>query len=68
MSVEISDKTSKIEPATDWNRLRAKTDDEVHSAIVNDPDAKPTDEGFWKDTSIVMPKPKETIMIVRREA
>jgi len=25
------------------------TDEEVHAAIIDDPDATPTDEAFWKD-------------------
>jgi uncharacterized protein (DUF4415 family) len=37
------------------------TDQEVHAAVTSDPDIKPTDEGFWKDALVVMPKPKETV-------
>jgi hypothetical protein len=41
--------TSKIEPKTDWKRLRSMTDEEIRAAIIDDPDAKPTDEAFWKE-------------------
>jgi uncharacterized protein (DUF4415 family) len=48
---------------TDWKRLRTKTDEEVHSAVVGDPDINPTDETFWKDARVVMPRRKETVTI-----
>jgi uncharacterized protein (DUF4415 family) len=37
------------------------TDEEVHAAIIDDPDAKPTDEAFWKDAGVVMPRQKKTV-------
>jgi uncharacterized protein (DUF4415 family) len=37
------------------------TDAEVHAAIVADPDARATDEAFWKGAQIVMPQPKKTV-------
>jgi len=37
------------------------TDEEVHAAILEDPDIHPTDENFWKDAHVVMPKPKEVV-------
>ena len=61
MSDDISGSTSSTEPATDWKRLRAMTDEEVHEAVVNDPDIRPTDEDFWKDARVVMPRRKETV-------
>lgn len=32
------------------------TDTEVHAAVMGDPEARPTDEAFWQDASVVMPK------------
>ncbi len=61
MKDDISGGTCKAEPVTDWNRVRAMTDAELHAAIVGDPDIRPTDDGFWKDARVVMPRPKETI-------
>lgn len=58
MNDDTSGDTSKTESATDWERLRRMTDDEVHAAVVSDPDIKPTDEDFWKRARVVMPKPK----------
>jgi uncharacterized protein (DUF4415 family) len=63
MNDDISGSTSKTEPATDWDRLRTVTDDDVHAAIASDPDIKPTDEAFWKDVHVVMPQRKETVTI-----
>jgi uncharacterized protein (DUF4415 family) len=61
MSDDTSGITSKTEPKTDWPRLRSMTDNEIHAAIIEDPDAVPTDEGFWKDARPVTPRRKETI-------
>ena len=61
MSDDISGTASKIEPKTDWRRLRSMTDEEVHTALIDDPDAQPTDETFWKDARVVMPRRKETV-------
>jgi len=61
MSDDTSGTTSKIEPKTDWRRLRSMTDEEVHTALIDDPDAQPTDETFWRDARVVMPRRKETV-------
>jgi uncharacterized protein (DUF4415 family) len=61
MSDDISGTTSKTEPKTDWRRLRSMNDEEVHAAIIDDPDAKPTDEDFWKEARVVIPRRKETV-------
>jgi uncharacterized protein (DUF4415 family) len=61
MSDDPSGTTSKTEHKTDWLRLRSMTDEEIHAAIIDDPDAKPTDEDFWKDARLVMPRRKETV-------
>lgn len=61
MSGDTTGKTSKAEPATDWQRLRGMTDEEVHAAVLADPEIKPTDEGFWKAARVVMPRPKKTV-------
>jgi uncharacterized protein len=63
MSDDTSGTTSTTEPKTDWRRLRSMTDEEVHAAIIDDPDAKPTDEAFQKDARVVMPRRKETVTV-----
>ena len=51
------------EPATDWNRLRAASDAQVHKAVLSDPEAKPTDEDFWNTAKVVLPSRKEAVTI-----
>jgi uncharacterized protein (DUF4415 family) len=48
---------------TDWRRFDALTDMQVRRGIEADPDARATDEAFWKKAKIVMPRAKETITI-----
>jgi uncharacterized protein (DUF4415 family) len=61
MSDDTSGTISTAEPKTDWRRLRSMTDEEVYAAIIDDPDASPTDEAFWKDARVVMPRRKQTV-------
>jgi uncharacterized protein (DUF4415 family) len=63
MNDDISGGTSKSEPEIDWDRVRRMTDAAVHAAAVRDPDVRPTDEAFWKDVHVVMPKRKEAVTI-----
>jgi uncharacterized protein (DUF4415 family) len=61
MSGDTTGKTAKPEPATDWRRLRGMTDEEVHAAVLADPEIKPTEDAFWKAARIVMPQSKKTV-------
>jgi len=61
MSGDTIGKTVKPEPATDWRRLRGMIDEEVHAAVLADPEIKPTDEAFWKAARLVMPQSKKTV-------
>lgn len=54
-------KISKPEPRTNWKRLRSMTDEEVHAAVISDPEIVPTDEAFWAKAQVVMPHRKETV-------
>lgn len=63
MSEDTSGTALTTEPKTDWRRLRSMTEEEVHAAIVDDPDAKPTDEAFWREARVVVPRRKETVTI-----
>jgi uncharacterized protein (DUF4415 family) len=61
MNDDISGTTSMAKPKTDWQRLHRMSDMEVHQAVEADPDARPTDEEFWKTARLVMPEPKRTV-------
>jgi hypothetical protein len=61
MSDDTSGTTSTTEPKTDWRRLRSMTDEKIHAAIVDDPDASPTDEAFWKGARVVPPRRMEKV-------
>jgi len=63
MNDDTSGTTSRTDPKTDWRGLRSMTDEQVHAAIIEDPDAKPTDEVFWEEARVVMPRRKETVTI-----
>jgi uncharacterized protein (DUF4415 family) len=54
-------KASEPTRRTDWKRVRGTSDAEVHRALVADPDIRPTDEAFWKDATVVMPRRKEPV-------
>ena len=56
-----SGKTSKAMRATDWNRLRRLRDAEIRKGIEADPDVHPTDEAFWKNAKVVLPRRKEVV-------
>ena len=59
-------RTGKASPsvgATDWDRLGSLSDDAIKHALDSDPDARPTDVGFWKNAKIVLPAPKQTVTI-----
>ncbi|HYA41291.1 MAG TPA: BrnA antitoxin family protein [Syntrophobacteraceae bacterium] len=55
----------KLKPSkgTDWERLRTMSDAQVHEAVVSDPDVHPTDEDFWKDAKVILPRRKEVVTI-----
>lgn len=56
-------KKLKAKRGTDWDRLRQMSDAAMHAAVEADPDAHPTDEAFWEDAKVVMPRRKEVITI-----
>ena len=44
---------------SDWERVKAMTEEEIDEAARADPDAQPTDAEFWKDAEIVLPDTKQ---------
>ncbi len=57
-------KTSKRRKAgTDWEALSRLSDADIRAGIDDDPDARATDENFWKDARVVLPKPKRLVTL-----
>ena len=61
MKEDITGTTSMLEQETDWKNLRKLTDEEIHAAIESDADILPTDEKFWMDAKVIMPRRKEVV-------
>jgi uncharacterized protein (DUF4415 family) len=49
--------------STDWDKLRALTDEEVSAAVKADPEIHPTDVDFWKQAKVVFPQAKQAVTI-----
>lgn len=55
--------TLTSEPSTDWDRLRNLKAADIHAALESDSDAQPTNEDFWQNAKVVMPRHKEMVTI-----
>ncbi len=44
---------------TDWDRVRAMTEEEIEAAAKTDPDAPPLDDEFWRTARVVARPPKK---------
>ncbi len=53
----------KMKSLTDWEALRAMTDEDIERAAASDPDAPMTTEADWANARIVWPEGKEPISI-----
>ena len=40
---------------TDWDRVRAMTEEAIEAAAISDPDAPPLDEAFWQEARVAFP-------------
>jgi hypothetical protein len=38
---------------TNWSRLRTMANEQVHAAVMDDPDIRPTGEAFWVNACVV---------------
>ena len=61
MKGATSGKTLKAKRGTDWSRLRRVSDAEIRKGVESDPDVHPTDEKFWKNAKVVLPRRKEVV-------
>ncbi len=63
MKEKHTGKISGKQSATDWNRLRSLSSEEIRIGISDDPEAHATDAKFWQKAQVVLPRPKETVTI-----
>ena len=63
MNDDITGNGSMVETQTDWGRLRQRRDEDIHAALEADADIYPTDETFWQDAKVVMPRRKAVVTI-----
>jgi uncharacterized protein (DUF4415 family) len=61
MKGATSGKTSKAKRGTDWDRLRHMSDADIRKSIELNSDVAPTDEEFWKDAKVVLPRRKAVV-------
>ncbi|ETX06320.1 BrnA antitoxin family protein [Candidatus Entotheonella palauensis] len=53
---------------TNWQQVDALSEAEIEEAARSDPDAQPTEAGFWENATLQMPEPKQLIaLLVDRE-
>jgi uncharacterized protein (DUF4415 family) len=56
-------RTSKASPKgeTNWSQLSSLSSAAIRDGIISDPDARATDEAFWKDAKVVLPARKAVV-------
>jgi uncharacterized DUF497 family protein/uncharacterized protein (DUF4415 family) len=62
-----SGKVSNARRGTDWKRLRRLTAADIRAGIEADPDAHGTNEEFWKNATVVLPR-REAAITIRLDA
>ena len=58
-TVRVSLNNLPKDTQTDWEKVATMTEADINAAAASDPDAQPTDEAFWKNAHVVMPKPEQ---------
>ena len=48
---------------TDWEALSRLSAADIRAGLDGDPDARATDENFWRDASVVFPQPKRLVTL-----
>ena len=48
---------------TDWEALSRLSAADIRAGLDGDPDARATDENFWKEAQVVLPKPKQLVTL-----
>lgn len=55
--------SKRRETGTDWEALNRLSAADIRAGIDGDPDARATDENFWRDAKVVLPKPKRPVTL-----
>ncbi|MCK7582379.1 MAG: BrnA antitoxin family protein [Chromatiales bacterium] len=48
---------------TDWEALNRLSAADIRAGIDSDPDARATDENFWRDAQVIFPQPKRLVTL-----
>ncbi len=56
-----SSKSRVTETRTNWKRLRSLTDKQIRAGLRKDSEVHPTDESFWANAKLVLPRSKKTV-------
>lgn len=48
---------------SDWEALSRRSAADIRAGIDSDPDARATDETFWRDARVVFPQPKRLVTL-----
>ena len=58
----------KAESRTDWDRLESLTDEEIHEAVEDDPDAFLLDDEWFETATFVMPSAEKERITIRLDS
>ena len=48
----------KMQGKTDWEKVKAMTEEEIEENALSDPDSQPLSDDFWENATIVYPDNK----------
>ncbi|PSQ96984.1 MAG: hypothetical protein BRD55_04930 [Bacteroidetes bacterium SW_9_63_38] len=62
------EEAKKAESRTDWDRLESLTDEEIHEAVEDDPDAFLLDDEWFEAATFVMPSAEKERITIRLDS
>ena len=62
-AAELADMVARGESLTDWERVSAKTEEELERDIASDPDWADIPADWYKSAQAVMPQPKKLLSL-----
>ncbi len=60
---QVREMIARGEDKTDWDRVRAQTDEDITRAVAEDPDTFIPEPGWFAKARVVMPQPKDVITL-----